>query len=94
MSQDKFICTVCGQRNADIRQDWQIAVQGFPEWRLAPLSFCSRKRCHPLTKMLSKKIMQIGAYEREKWMLRKSGELHRFEYVGNFDQLAQWRRDW
>jgi len=44
--------------------------------------------------MLSKKIMQIGAYEREKWMLRKSGQLHRFEYVGNFDQLAQWRRDW
>jgi hypothetical protein len=24
----KFICTVCGQRNADIRPDWQIAVQG------------------------------------------------------------------
>ncbi len=25
---DKFICTVCGQRNADIPPDWQIAVQG------------------------------------------------------------------
>jgi len=33
MSQDNFICTVCGQRNVDIRPDWQIAVQGFPEWR-------------------------------------------------------------
>jgi len=27
------MCTVCGQRNADIRPDWQIAVKSFPEWR-------------------------------------------------------------
>jgi hypothetical protein len=28
--EDKFVCTVCGQRGADIRPDWQTAVQVFP----------------------------------------------------------------
>ena len=28
--EDKFVCTACGQRGADIRPDWQTAVQVFP----------------------------------------------------------------
>jgi len=29
--EDKFVCTACGKRGADIRPDWQTAVQVFPE---------------------------------------------------------------
>lgn len=28
--EDKFVCTVCGVRGADIRPDWQSTVQVFP----------------------------------------------------------------
>jgi hypothetical protein len=30
---DKFVCTACGKRGADIRPDWQSAVQVFSERR-------------------------------------------------------------